>query len=566
MKIYIKFRCTMLLTAMLLTGLISCKKDFGEINSNPKTVTTPDIKFLFTYSQDKVVTYQGTEWVWESLEQLMRFTQHITTDPYELTNNVNTRYNQFYANILPNLFEIRKQIAAKPDKDNYRKMEALTYILQVLHGIKVTDMNGSIPYTQAMKGRYEGGFSPVYDKQEVLFDTWLQELDNAISVISNNGLPNQNSYGTADVYYKGDWIKWVKLANSLKLRIAARLESQNNAKTRTIFQQVMQNPNGAIETLDDQLNYQNMDYLPFGSSGDINYRSTRYATISIMKFLKSANDPRIGIYFEQNDLRNNFRDSLIKYNVTLPSFISLADPLIMYQGGPAEFNTNPTIANYLKNSFPVGPTARYFLISPINRRFFSPRYNNVSVTAQFREVVLSTAETCFQIAEFVQKGYAGGANTRGTAEDWYKKGIAASIKSMDNIATAAGLPTVLTGDGSTEINAYLANANVAFNGVNNLERIYIQQYLNLFRSPNEAFVFSRRTGYPKFSSTYYAREVFNEVIPRRFWTTDPGEVNRANWNTALSEQGFTPNAQDVPTLNSQRIWYDKNAPAFGNGQ
>lgn len=551
---------------MLITGLISCKKDFGETNSNPKNVSTPDIKFLFTYSQDKIVTYQGTEWVWESLEQLMRFTQHITTDPYELTNNVNTRYSQFYLNILPNLFEIRRQIALKADKDNYRKMEAITYVLQVLHGIKVTDMNGSIPYTQAIRGRYENNFSPVYDKQEVLFDTWLQELDNSISILSDNSLQNQNSYGTADVFYKSDWTKWIRLANSLKLRIAARLENQNNAKTRTVFQQVMQNATGAIETLDDQLNYQNMDYLPFGSSGDINYRSTRYATISIMKFLKSAKDPRISIYFEQNDLQGKFRDSLIKYNVTLPSFISLADPLIMYQGGPADFSTNPTVANYFKNTFPVGPIARYFLISPINRRFFSPRYNAVSLTAEFKEVILSSAETCFQIAEFVQKGYGGSVNTKGSAEDWYKKGITASIKSMDNIATVAGLPSVLTGDGSTEINAYLANPNVAFNGINNLERIYIQQYLNLFRSPNEAFVFSRRTGYPKLSSTYYAREIFNEVIPRRFWTTDPGEVNRANWSAAHSEQGFTPNAQDVNTLNTQRIWYDKNAPAFGNGQ
>jgi len=556
----------MLLTAMLVTGLISCKKDFGETNTNPKTVGTPDIKFLLTYSEDKIVTYQGTEWVWESLEQLMRFTQHITTDPYELTTNVNTRYNQFYVNILPNLFEIRRQIALKPDKDNYRKMEAITYVLQVLHGIKVTDMNGSIPYTQAMKGRYENGFSPVYDKQEVLFDTWLQELDNSIAILSDNSLQNQNSYGTADIYYKSDWVKWVKLANSLKLRIAARLEGQNNTKTRTIFQQVMQNSTGPIETLDDQLNYQNMDYLPFGSSGDINYRSIRYATISIMKFLKSSNDPRIGIYFEQNDLQAKFRDSLIKYNVTLPSFISLADPLIMYQGGPADFSTNPTVANYFKNTFAIGPTARYFLISPINRRFFSPRFNAVSITAEFKEVILSSAETCFQIAEFVQKGYAGAVSTRGSAEDWYKKGVAASIRSMNNIATVAGLPSVLTGDGTTEINAYLANTNVAFNGINNLERIYIQQYLNLFRSPNEAFVFSRRTGYPKLSSTYYAREVFNEVIPRRFWTTDPGEVNRANWSAALSDQGFTPIAQDVNTLNTQRIWYDKNAPAFGNGQ
>ena len=107
---------------------------------------------------------------------------------------------------------------------------------------------------------------------------------------------------------------------------------------------------------------------------------------------------------------------------------------------------------------------------------------------------------------------------------------------------------------------------MAFNGTNNLERIYIQQYLNFYRNASEAFVLVRRTGYPKNNSTYYAREPFNEQIPRRWWLTDPGEVNRDNWNAAMTEQGFTPNAQDIPTLSSQRIWYDKSAPEFGEGQ
>ena len=134
------------------------------------------------------------------------------------------------------------------------------------------------------------------------------------------------------------------------------------------------------------------------------------------------------------------------------------------------------------------------------------------------------------------------------------------------IAVVAQSTTGLTGDGSAQIDAYLADPEIAFNGSNDLERIYIQQYLNLIRNPNEAFVFSRRTGYPKNGSAYYGRETFNEAIPRRFWTVDPGETNRANWEAAMSEQGFTPNAQDVPSLSSQRVWYDKPAPDFGQGE
>lgn len=54
-------------------------------------------------------------------------------------------------------------------------------------------------------------------------------------------------------------------------------------------------------------------------------------------------------------------------------------------------------------------------------------------------------------------------------------------------------------------------------------------------------------------------------FPCRWWATDPGEVNRANWSSALQEEGFTALAQDAPTLNKERIWYDKNAPVFGEG-
>src|SRR5690348_3967308 len=92
--------CILLIGAVLTAG--SCRKGFGEINTNPSVVTKPDVGFLLTYAEDQMMKYQYTEWIWESMEQLLRFTQHVTTDPYELTSNVNTRYNAYYQQILPN--------------------------------------------------------------------------------------------------------------------------------------------------------------------------------------------------------------------------------------------------------------------------------------------------------------------------------------------------------------------------------------------------------------------------------------------------------------------------------
>lgn len=560
------FKYIAIIGVTVITGT-SCEKQFGEINTDPTIVTTPDIKYLLSYSQERLMTYDGGEWVWEGMEQLFRYTQHVTSSPYEVTGNVNARYNVYYSQILPNLFEIRRQISTKADKDSYQKMEAVTYIIQVLHGIKVTDMNGSIPYSEAIMGRYDADYGPVYDSQETLFDTWVTELSNAIGVLSNSALTDQQTYGTSDIFYQGDWSKWVKLANTIKLRIAARLENQNVEKTKDIFKQVMQDAIGPIDNDDAQLYYSSPNFTIFGN--DINYRSVRYGSTSIINFLKAAEDPRLSIYFEENDLVGSYKDTLTKYSSTLPAFIDPADPLIRFQGGPADWTTNPTVAGYISNAFAVGNTdpgnavSRYFLISPINRHFFSPRYNGA--TGDYANVPVTNAESCLMIAEFIQKGYGTGIDTKGTAEDWYKKGVASSIRTMNAVAVTAQSGTGFSGNGDAEIADYLNGPQVAFNGVNDLERIYIQEYLNFYRNASEAFVFVRRTGYPKNSSTYYAREPFTELIARRWWRTDPGEVNRANWQAAMAAQGFTENAQDMTTLSTQRIWYDKNAPAFGEG-
>lgn len=548
---------------VLVTGLLwatSCEKDFGDINTDPSIVLTPDPKFLFTHSLNSLESYQGTEWIWENLEQLLRFSQHLTTDPYELSTNINSRYSAYYSNILPNLVEIRKQIDLKQNKERFRNMRAATYVVGVLHGLRVTDMNGSIPYSQAIKGRDEQNFTPEYDTQKALYDTWLTELNEAITALSASS-EDQESFGNADIIYHSNWVKWVKAANTLKLRIALRYEGQDKAKTQQIYKEVADNAIGPIVEDADQFAYLDPDWGPVG--GDVDYRSTRFATKSIMTFLKQTRDPRMAIYFSPNDLTANALDSLKKYKQSLPAFIDPADTQIRFQGGPADWTTNPTVAQYYKNPLNAGSN-KYVVMSTINKVFFAPTRNGGKGT--FQDYMITSAEGCFYIAELIQKGYGTGSKITGTAEDWYKKGIASSMRTMNSIAQAALSTTGLSANADAEIAAYLAQPLVKLNGTNNLERIYIQEYLNFMRLPTEAFTFVRRTGYPKNSSTYYPRDAFNEVIPRRYWVDEPPlGTNNANWLKAQTEQGFTPNDRTAVTLNGQRLWFDKNNPAFGQG-
>ncbi len=542
----------------------SCKKDFAEINTDPSVVTTPDINALFTYSAENIESYQGAEWIWENLEQLLRFSQHLTTDPYELSTNINSRYGVLYNRVLPNLFEIRKQIDARTDKDRYRNIRAVTYVLQIVHALKVTDMNGSMPYTQAIQGRTESQFRPVYDDQKTLYDTWLKELTEAADALSADAT-GQVNFGAADIYYGNAWQNWAKLANTLKLRIAARYEGQDVNATKRIFKEVMQSPAGFIDSDVAQLVYNKPQHNPVGN--DIDYRSPRFGTSSIINFLKATNDPRLKIYFSPNDLVGAFKDTLAKYGKTLPAFININDPLVMFQGGPADWTTDPATATWYKTTFDAGGANKYRLIGNINKRFFAPRYGTfANSNGRMLDYMVTWAETCFYIAEFIQKGHGTGFDTKGTAADWYNKGIAASLQTMNKIAIAAESTTGFTGNGDAEIAAYQNHPNVKFNGVNNLERIYIQEYLNFYRLATEAFTFVRRTGYPKNTSTYYPRNAWNEPIPRRYPLEEPPlGTNNENWQKAQQDQGFTPGDRGVPALSTQRLWFDKNSPDFGKG-
>lgn len=551
-----------IMAAFISLFISSCTKDFETTNVNPNVVADVDVRLLFTSPLLAMQTSRGSEYWNEGFTHFLSACQLVTGQSYAVsTTGVNSRYSLFYTSVLPNLVEMRRIIGLKADKEKYEQINAITYIPQVMMALKVSDMNGSIPYTEANKGRDEAKYSPKYDNQESLYNTWLKELSDAINILQKNSA-NQVSFGDNDVFYRGDVTKWIKLANSLKLRMAARYQNQDAAKATQIFKEVMSDAIGPLGSTSDQLVHTNPTYYPFGVDGyNIDIYSRHFAVGTAVEFLKSCDDPRLGIYYDKNSLLGSFKDTLTKYNKNLPAWINMNDPKIMYQGGPADFQSNPSVSTYFVNPLDAGGPNRYQLISTVNRKFFAPTVDRGSGTVI--DVMFTYAEVCLQIAEFIQKGYGTGVNTMGTVADWYDKGIRASVKTMNEIAVAAGSTSYSNIDAM--IDAQLENPKVKLDGTNDLEKIYIQSLLNFYRDPNEAFTLARRTGYPKFNSTLLARETISDVLPRRWWTLDPGEVNRANWNAAMTEQGFTPNDFTVIKLNTERIWFDKKSPDYGQG-
>src|SRR5207237_6849314 len=127
------------------------------------------------------------------------------------------------------------------------------------------------------------------------------------------------------------------------------------------------------------------------------------------------------------------------------------------------------------------PNTNYTLdtISYLKRRLWTPDYNGG--TGYVTMPVINYADYCFMRAEIAARNYV---TTGGTAEEWYNKGVEASVRFFDAAAQRAQVEDYSAVTAS-EISAYLNSPDVKFDASKALEQIAIQSYINFEKQPNE---------------------------------------------------------------------------------
>jgi hypothetical protein len=119
-----------------------------------------------------------------------------------------------------------------------------------------------------------------------------------------------------------------------------------------------------------------------------------------------------------------------------------------------------------------------------------------------------------------------------------------------------------------EIDDLLAKEFVTLNGTDDLEKVYIQQYINNLMTPQDLWTLVRRSGIPKVGSAYLPWEDFEVTnIPRRVLINNPGDTDLMYDNLVeyYNAAGITTGDNTPATLNSERLWIDKNNPNYGAG-
>lgn len=227
----------------------------------------------------------------------------------------NFLWNRAYADLLPDIDQLI-EIAETPGNEVPLFAGAgrifKAYILMTL-----VDLFGDIPFSQAGQGTEEP--SPGADSQESVYEAALGLIDAAASNFNTPG-PN---VGSADIYYGGNASKWLKFANSMRLKYHLTTRLVGSGGQRAIDNVI----NNLISSSGDDFQFQ------YGTNRVIPdsrhpYYSVHYengAAGYLSNFFmwqlageKDVVDPRLNYYFYRQDLNPELADAFTLDCVTIP--------------------------------------------------------------------------------------------------------------------------------------------------------------------------------------------------------------------------------------------------------
>lgn len=579
-----------------------CRDDFADINSSPSQVTVAEPSYLFAQAVMDFIPFDYTLWFYDA-PMLTAWSQMAVPTGSFVESSVLTTVNGGvnYVRVLKLAREIeylRSNMGAE-EAAQHAATAACVDVLTAYLAIGSSDINGDIQFTEAGNALHGGTLTPAYDRIADLYTLWLSQLNDAITVFTT--ATDQIFTENQDIVYRGDLTKWAKLANSMKLKIAARLISQDRARALAIASEVASAPCGYIDSMDDAMlfnksvvNSSSDDYIYHWSNG---FMDGTASSQRVVDFLLENKDPRVRFFYRKNDWNSRIIQEFYNQDKAIPSYIEenveyttdasgkktfvrwkgLGEPWVRYEGLPVEFNAR-------NNSSVYGEwfdySNRYTITDENGQSSKSYRpyslYQHMMVIGRYYTFTLPTVpggpvitrtdsrpwygmymgggEVNLYLAEFKLLG----ANLPGTAEEYFRRGVSFSVQEYDKAAGLNQIPyygttydydpnevSIELKDG--EIDELLASDNLRLTGsvTDQLEKVYLQQMLHFTMYPYDQFVTARRSGLPKFNSQLISRENFSAIpvtnFPRRFQTGVPNEMSQLYQiqRDAYAAQGYS---------------------------
>ncbi|HEY9048899.1 MAG TPA: SusD/RagB family nutrient-binding outer membrane lipoprotein [Ohtaekwangia sp.] len=544
----------------------SCSdEDYVDANTNPDILNEvpPENQFL---SATISLHSQDFEAFYDTYRRIMPWMQYVTPqngNGASFTSNIDNfsqRYGRLYTGIGDALVDMEKLVEKLPEEDQpkYVHMLSIARILKAYYTFYVSDIYGSIPYSEAWQARYGGTMLPKYDDQQTLFNTLDQEIEQSVTALNTAQSITQVSLGNYDQYYKGDVKSWVRAGNALRLKIAMRLIKRDASKTQTIAQEVLSQAADNLMSSNSQ-GWVFKGTAGFTSGGNWN-PDLLYSTKPLVDFMWNTNDPRIDAFFSPNGYSQANINALIA-DGQLPA--GTVEASRRYFGGFTSPDDSKAAINkkyYTPRTVEIsGSDVQVDTLSLIQRRLFQPSFdegNGIGDGLVYLPII-TYAEFCFMRAELAARSI-----TSEDAETFYNAGVTASIMWYNQIAVDGELSNY-TALGGSEISDYLSEPAVAFDNAKALDQISSQAFLNFYKQPAEGWGLWKRNGMPNATTSLVLPDLKSNgatlPIPRRAPLL---LLSQASANYVNQKAAYDAMAQDAgfgagPTDAFGRVWWDE---------
>lgn len=300
---------------LLLVGIgMSCTKNFEEMNTNPNAPTdVPAINIFTNVCVNSVNNWLGG-WIQHTYlgcwAQHWAKIQYIDEDKYQVRAGQQDGFFNMAYTYNKNLMIIMDKTGdyAETESQEDDGLYAAALVLSVWNWSQLTDCFGDVPYSEALQGfEAEGDLTPAYDTQESIY----KDLIDVKLVEANNILKDLTlGFGSGDVIFDGDPVKWRKFANSLRLRLLNRA-SEAWDEVDTKIAEMLGDPATwpLMESNDDNAQLAYPGALPYRNPiyNTLYTRTDQGAAQTSVNFMLDRNDPRLPIFAQPREVDGTYK-------------------------------------------------------------------------------------------------------------------------------------------------------------------------------------------------------------------------------------------------------------------
>ncbi len=509
-----KFLPTISLAVVLCSLPLSCTKDFEKINTDPNKIlfgnaAATSLYEPLVYGIGSNNQYQAWFFAHE-LVQVTAFTGGQTTQvhQYQVTDG---QWQSQWDNFARYGFDAHHMIGqAIAQNDKYS--EALGLIWKVVELSNLSALFGDIPYSEAYM--QTANTAPVFDSQERLAGEFLADLDSAAVILKRR--PAVIKPGN-DRMYQNNYGRWIKLANSLKLRILCRMSGIDD-KYWAAIQAIVDDPAA---------------FPVFTDNGD-----------------------NAAVAFEEVD---PYRSYWKANNVTEATFCNhricqtMIDMMVEFNAGGLAVFEDPRLPIYAVQKGGVWKGSRGGIPATEFKQYDAgaavPNFS-VLTHSGVPAFIMDYSEVLFILAEGVEKGKLTVPGQ--TAKSLYEAAVRASIDKWAGYGRYASKPVVVR---VVDINTLLAGKLGSYDMAaardgssiyaSAEELIACQKFISLYFCGYEVFHEWRRTEYPDFEIADGTSANHYEVPARFGYPNYTVASNSAHVAEALARMGGNANHMRV---------------------